>query len=111
MQAFEHLRATRYNVKLPTVIVKYRAADASGRIAEGRSISKNGMAIILPHELQVGSTVQLTLPVLGEPMHFEGVIRNRDHFTYGVAFVNAAEEQRTRLANYCSAMALATAAL
>ena len=55
--------------------------------------------------------MQLTLPVLGEPMHFEGEIRNRDHFTYGVAFVNAAEDQRTRLANYCSAMALATAAL
>jgi hypothetical protein len=111
MQAFERTRATRYNVKLPTVIVKYKAAGASGRIAEGRSISKNGMAIILPHELPVGSRVQLTLPVLGEPMHFEGEIRNRDHFTYGVAFVNAAEEQRTRLANYCSAMALATAAL
>ena len=111
MQAFDHPRATRYNVKLPTVIVKYQAAGVSGRIAEGRSISRNGMAIILPHELPVGSRVHLTLPVLGEPMQFEGEIRNRNHFTYGVAFVNAAEEQRTRLANYCSAMALATAAL
>jgi hypothetical protein len=111
MQAFDHPRATRYNVKLSTVIVKYHASGNSGRIAEGRNISKNGMAIILPHDIQVGSRVHLTLPVLGEPMHFEGVIRNRDHFTYGVAFVDTAEEQRTRLANYCSAMALATAAL
>lgn len=109
MQAFDHPRATRYNVKISTVIVKYHTSGASGRIAEGRNISRNGMAIILPHDLQVGSRVQLTLPVLGEPMHFEGVIRNRDHYTYGVAFVNAAEEQRNRLASYCSAMALASA--
>ena len=108
MQIFDVPRATRYNVKLNTVVT-YGSAHIRSRVAEGRSISKNGMAIVLPHELPVGAKVQLTLPVLGEPMHFEGVIRNRTEFTYGVAFIHAAEEQRAMLANYCSAMALASA--
>lgn len=93
-------------------MVTYRASQAfETRIAEGRSISKNGMAIILHDELPIGATVQLTLNVHGEPMHVEGVIRNRNQFTCGVAFVHAADEQRTRLANYCCSMALASALL
>lgn len=99
-------RPNRYNVKLET-LVTYRASQAfQSRVAEGRRVSKNGMAIILHDELPIGATVQLTLPVHGEPMHVEGVIRNRDRFTYGVAFVHAAEEQRTKLVNYCCTMAL-----
>lgn len=101
-------RPDRYNVKLKT-LVSYRAAQAfQSRVAEGRSVSKNGMALILHDELPIGTTVQLTLPVHGEPMHVEAVIRNRDQFTYGVAFVHAAEEQRTKLVNYCCAMAIHT---
>ena len=107
MQVFDPPRAKRYNVKLKAVVTY----ESSRRVAEGRSISKNGMALILRDELPIGATVQLTLPVLGEPLQFEGVIRNRHESTYGVAFVHAAEEKRAMLANYCSAMALAASAL
>lgn len=111
MPVFDSPRANRYNVKLKAVVT-YRASEAfESRIAEGRSISKNGMAVILHDELPIGATVQLTLNVHGEPMHVEGVIRNRHQFTYGIAFVHAAEEKRTKLANYCCSMALASALL
>jgi|SRR5690349_13618012 len=107
MLVFDSPRANRYNVKLKTVVT-YRDSQAfQSRIVEGRSISKNGMAIILHDELPIGATVQLTLPVHGAPLHVEGVIRNRNQFTYGVAFVHTAEEQRTMLANYCCSIALA----
>src|SRR5262249_20894823 len=111
MPVFDSPRANRYNVKLKTVVA-YRASQVfQSRVAEARSISKNGMAIILHDELPIGATVQLTLPVHGKPMHLEGIIRNRNQFTYGIAFVHAAKEQRNMLANYCCSIALASALL
>ena len=102
-------RPKRYSVELEATLIYRTPAGEHSIRGLGRNISKNGMAVLVPEELTIGMELKLALPVLGECMYFDAMIRNREQYTYGLAFLNPPEHQRTTLATYCSAMALASA--
>jgi PilZ domain len=89
-------RWNRYPISLS---LRVRVPTPSGgefMLAHGRDVSQGGMAVYVPVELEIGSTVllELVFPELKEPIGLSASIRNRIGFKYGVEFENPTDEQR-----------------
>jgi len=74
----------------------------------GTNISKGGMRVFIPRELNSGEGVmlELMLPYSKEILILRGVIRNRDGFHYGVEFINIASRDQEMITRNCGVLAL-----
>jgi hypothetical protein len=94
----ERRRSNRYAIDMAVhgkIISAAERKPIHGRVAD---LSLAGMLLILPFELKIGDTLQITftLPYCS-PLEFEAVIRNRRGLSYGVEFINVTATQQRSL--------------
>ena len=83
------------------IAVKVKVAGPGGLstycYGRGGDIGEGGLSIHVPHELEVGKVINLTLtlPYTGRAISCHVIVRNRDGFKYGVEFkeLNAADTE------------------
>lgn len=94
----ERRRFPRYTIDIP---VKVKVAGPGGLstycYGRGGDIGKGGLSIHVPHELEVGKAIDLTLtlPYTGRAIGCHVIVRNREGFKYGVEFkeLNASDNE------------------
>jgi len=97
----------RHEIDIP---VKIKIPNSMGITTyvygRGNDVSEGGLAAQVPHELKVGSTIQLvmTLPHSERSIGCEAVIRNRDSFRYGLEFNGLTAVDRESLIRTCKTL-------
>src|SRR6185437_10746266 len=96
-------RWTRHKLDVPVRVIVH--LDDKSRVISGRGkeISEGGMAFFAGVELHVGDKIEVEFTPPWGPIRVQGIVRNRQGYSYGVEFfaVNqeqAAEQDRLRAA-------------
>jgi hypothetical protein len=81
-------RQTRHRLEADVTI------RAEGKLVPGRAqdISESGMAVMLPVELPIGTTVEVEIRLPAVPVTTRAIVRNRDVFLHGLEFVQSLRE-------------------
>ena len=100
------VRAPRFSVRLDVVATFNTANGRKAVSGHGYEISRNGMALFLPMQLEVGTPLELAISIpRGQVLRLEGEVRNQQPTSHGVAFTSnsaAALKARELLAKYCA---------
>ena len=70
---------------------------------EGCDISRGGMRLFVPRELDPGTSLTLDFHIPYQAIQFtmSGVVRNRNGFTHGIEFINATSDQEQMIDRTC----------
>jgi hypothetical protein len=100
----ERRQFPRYTIDIP-IKVKIAAAGGLSTYCFGRGgdVGKGGLSIHVPHELEVGKAIDLTLtlPYTGRAVTCRVIVRNRDGFKYGVEFKELSDADNELLLETC----------
>ena len=97
-------RWTRHKLDVPVRVIVHLEDKSRVISGRGKEISEGGMAVFAGVELRVGDKIEVEFtPPYGGPIRVQGMVRNRQGYSYGVEFftVNqeqAAEQERLRAA-------------
>jgi hypothetical protein len=100
----ERRRHRRYTID---IAIKVKVAGAGGLstycFGRGGDVGEGGLSIHVPHELEVGKAIDLTLtlPYTERAIASRVIVRNRDGFKYGVEFKELNPGDRELLLETC----------
>jgi hypothetical protein len=103
-QDAERRRHRRYTID---IAIKVKVAGAGGLstycFGRGGDVGEGGLSIHVPHELEVGKAIDLTLtlPYTERAIACRVIVRNRDGFKYGVEFKELSVSDRELLLETC----------
>jgi hypothetical protein len=87
-------RWTRHKVDVPIRVVVHTEEKSRVISGRGKEISEGGMAVFAGVELRPGDKVEIEFtPPYGGPIRVQGIVRNRQGYSYGVEFFAVNEEQ------------------
>ncbi len=87
-------RWTRHKLDVPIRVIVHLEEKSRVISGRGKEISEGGMAVFAGVELRLGDKIEVEFtPPYGGPIRVQGIIRNRNGYSYGVEFFAMSEEQ------------------
>jgi hypothetical protein len=87
-------RWTRHKLDVPIRVILHSQKQSRVITGRGREISEGGMAVFAGVELRQGDKIEVEFtPPYGGPIRVQGIVRNRQGYSYGVEFLAVNEEQ------------------
>ena len=87
-------RWTRHKLDVPIRVIVHLEDKSRVISGRGKEISEGGMAVFAGVELRVGDKIEVEFtPPYGGPIRVQGIVRNRNGYSYGVEFFAVNEEQ------------------
>ncbi len=101
-------RTPRYNVDVRLRLIVAKGDKNAVVHGRGNDISENGMALFVPHDLELDQTleVEFTLPYSRQPLRLRIAVRNRTGYRYGVEFQSLTVPQKEEILRLCKALTL-----
>jgi len=98
----------RHAITIPVNVTVFLNGDRSSCRGEASDISRGGMRLFLPRELDPGTSVVLEFLIPYNTAEFivRGVIRNRVGFNHGVEFLNPTDSQKEMIERTCKVFRL-----
>jgi len=89
-------RWQRHAASIPVEVTVFLNGARANYRGEASDISRGGMRLFVPRELDSGTSVTLEFVIPYQALKFNicGVIRNRSGFNHGVEFINATPDQQ-----------------
>ena len=87
-------RWTRHKLDVPIRVIVHSEEKSRVITGRGKEISEGGMAVFAGVELRPEDKIEVEFtPPYGGPIRVQGIIRNRNGYSYGVEFFAISEEQ------------------
>lgn len=101
-------RFKRYQIEVRLKISVCNKGSSAAFHGTGTNISKSGMRVFIPRELEVGDSISLevALPYSKDPLDIRAIVRNREGFHYGVEFSKISARDQEVLSRNCGVLAL-----
>jgi hypothetical protein len=92
-------RFPRYRINVPVRVIVDRLDKVSIVQGRGNELNEGGMAVFAGTELALNQriAVEFTPPYSGLPIRVRCEVRNREGYTYGVAFLIESAEDKERV--------------
>jgi len=99
----EARRWERHSTSIPVDVTVILNGERFNHRGEASDISRGGMRLFLPRELDPGASLTLEFQIPYQAVKFNlcGVIRNRAGFNHGVEFINATRYQEEMIDRTC----------
>lgn len=101
-------RWERHAATIAVDVTVFVNGDRANHRGEASDISRGGMLLFLPRELDPGTSLILEFLIPYQALKFNlcGVIRNRAGFHHGVEFINATPHQEEMIERTCQVLKL-----
>jgi len=87
-------RWTRHKLDVPIRVIVHSEEKSRLISGRGKEISEGGMAVFAGVELHPGDKIEVEFtPPYGLPIRVQGIVRNRNGYSYGVEFFAVDDEQ------------------
>ena len=102
-------RWVRHKLDVPIRVIVHLEEKSRVITGRGREISEGGMAVFAGVELRPGDQIEVEFtPPYGGPIRVQGIVRNRNGYSYGVEFFAESAEQGAQQERLRAALKSAT---
>jgi hypothetical protein len=101
-------RWERHDTSIPVEVTVLLNGDRFNHHGQASDISRGGMRLFLPRELEPGTSLSLefSIPYQAVKFNLYGIVRNRAGFNHGIEFINATPHQEEMIERTCKVFEL-----